>query len=97
MGLLKEYYFDQELKMNVNENLPEIGMATTIPKLIIHGDADQVVPHENADELYDLSGGYKVKLIVAGVGHGEAQSVDPVAYQTYVTNFLNYLFGSQRH
>ncbi len=25
MGLLKEYYFDQELKMNVNENLPEIG------------------------------------------------------------------------
>lgn len=97
MGLLKEYYFDQELKMNVNENLPEIGMATTIPKLIIHGDADQVVPHENADELYDLSGGYKVKLIVAGAGHGEAQSVDPVAYQTYVTNFLNYLFGSQRH
>ncbi|TPN73581.1 hypothetical protein FJ988_30675, partial [Mesorhizobium sp. CU3] len=59
MGLLKQYYFDQEMHLDTKAALPTIGMSDSLPKLIIHGTADDVVPVSNAQKLYELSGGYK--------------------------------------
>ncbi len=96
MNLLKENYFDKELNLNTTQNLPEIGMSNTaIPKLIIHGSSDNVVPVSNATNLYSLSQGYKDILIVNGAGHGEAQKIDPVAYNSHLTNFLKVVFDDE--
>lgn len=95
MGLMKTYYFDQELKLNTTQNLPEIGMATNISKLIIHGDADTVVPVSNAKTLYSLSNGYKDELIVAGADHGKSQEVDPTAYQEHIDSFFDTIFNKK--
>ncbi len=93
LGLLKEYYFDQEMNLNITENLPEQGMMKNIPKLIIHGSEDSVVPASNAQELFDLSGGYKDLLIVEGADHGDAQKVAPEAYQLKLTSFMDMVFN----
>ncbi|PQE64141.1 MucBP domain-containing protein [Enterococcus faecium] len=95
MGLLKQYYFDQEMHLDTKVALPTIGMSDSLPKLIIHGTADDVVPVSNAQKLYELSGGYKDLLLVEGAGHGKAQEVDHAAYTKHVTDFLKVVFHDQ--
>lgn len=95
MGLLKQYYFDQEMHLNPTAALPTIGMSGSLPKLIIHGTADDVVPVSNAQKLYELAGGYKDLLLVEGAGHGKAQEVDHAAYTKHVTDFLKVVFHDQ--
>lgn len=63
MGLFKQYYFDQEMHLDPTAALPTIGMSGSLPKLIIHGTADDVVPVSNAQKLYELAGGYKDLLL----------------------------------
>ncbi len=92
MGLLKQYYFDQEMHLDPTAALPTIGMSGSLPKLIIHGTADDVVPVSNAQKLYELAGGYKDLLLVEGAGHGKAQEVDHAAYTKHVTDFLKVVF-----
>ena len=96
MNLLKENYFNQELHLNTTEELSAIGMSeTAIPKLLIHGVDDNVVPASNAQSLYDLSKGYKDLVLIEGAGHGEAQKVDPTTYNTHVDDFLNVVFNDK--
>lgn len=96
MQLLKENYFDQELHLNPTENLPILGMSQTdIPKLLIHGTEDNVVPVSNAQNLYGLSKGYKDLVLINGAGHGEAQKVDPATYNQHVSDFLAVVFNDQ--
>lgn len=95
MGLLKQYYFDQEMHLDPTAALPKIGMSGSLPKLIIHGTADDVVPVSNAQKLYELAGGYKDILLVEGAGHGKAQEVDHAAYTKHVTDFLKVVFHDQ--
>lgn len=95
MGLLKQYYFDQEMHLDLTAALPTIGMSGSLPKLIIHGTADDVVPVSNAQKLYELAGGYKDLLLVEGAGHGKAQEVDHAAYTKHVTDFLKVVFHDQ--
>ncbi|EGP4716429.1 prolyl oligopeptidase family serine peptidase [Enterococcus faecium] len=95
MGLLKQYYFDQEIHLDPTAALPTIGMSGSLPKLIIHGTADDVVPVSNAQKLYELAGGYKDLLLVEGAGHGKAQEVDHAAYTKHVTDFLKVVFHDQ--
>lgn len=95
MGLLKQYYFDQEMHLDPTAALPTIGMSGSLPKLIIHGTADDVVPVSNAQKLYELAGGYKDLLLVEGAGHGKAQEVDHAAYAKHVTDFLKVVFHDQ--
>lgn len=95
MGLLKQYYFDQEMHLDPTAALPTIGMSGSLPKLIIHGTADDVVPVSNAQKLYELAGGYKDLLLVEGAGHGKAQEVDHAAYTKHVTDFLKVVFHDQ--
>ncbi|TNX52143.1 alpha/beta fold hydrolase [Enterococcus faecium] len=95
MGLLKQYYFDQEMHLDPTAALPTIGMSGSLPKLIIHGTADDVVPVSNAQKLYELAGEYKDLLLVEGAGHGKAQEVDHAAYTKHVTDFLKVVFHDQ--
>lgn len=95
MGLLKQYYFDQEMHLDPTAALPTIVMSGSLPKLIIHGTADDVVPVSNAQKLYELAGGYKDLLLVEGAGHGKAQEVDHAAYTKHVTDFLKVVFHDQ--
>lgn len=95
MGFLKQYYFDQEMHLDPTAALPTIGMSGSLPKLIIHGTADDVVPVSNAQKLYELAGGYKDLLLVEGAGHGKAQEVDHAAYTKHVTDFLKVVFHDQ--
>lgn len=95
MGLLKQYYFDQEMHLDPTAALPTIGMSGSLPKLIIHGTADDVVPVSNAQKLYELAGGYKDLLLVEGAGHGKAQEVDHAAYTKQVMDFLKVVFHDQ--
>ncbi len=95
MGLFKQYYFDQEMHLDPTAALPTIGMSGSLPKLIIHGTADDVVPVSNAQKLYELAGGYKDLLLVEGAGHGKAQEVDHAAYTKHVTDFLKVVFHDQ--
>ncbi|EGP4780330.1 prolyl oligopeptidase family serine peptidase [Enterococcus faecium] len=95
MGLLKQYYFDQGMHLDPTAALPTIGMSGSLPKLIIHGTADDVVPVSNAQKLYELAGGYKDLLLVEGAGHGKAQEVDHAAYTKHVTDFLKVVFHDQ--
>lgn len=46
------------MHLDTKAALPTIGMSDSLPKLIIHGTADDVVPVSNAQN-YELSGGYK--------------------------------------
>ena len=95
MGLLKQYYVDQVMHLDPTAALPTIGMSGSLPKLIIHGTADDVVPVSNAQKLYELAGGYKDLLLVEGAGHGKAQEVDHAAYTKHVTDFLKVVFHDQ--
>ncbi|HAP8687106.1 TPA: LPXTG cell wall anchor domain-containing protein [Enterococcus faecium] len=57
MGLLKQYYFDQEMHLDTKAALPTIGMSDSLPKLIIHGTAHvtdflKVVFHDQINVKY---------------------------------------------
>ena len=58
------------------------------PTLFIHGDADDFIPVEMVDEVYNACTAEKEKLIVHGAGHAASCDVDPNAYYTAVFDFV---------
>lgn len=60
-----------------------------VPVLFIHGDADELVPFEMMNRLYDACAAPKEKFVVEGAGHADAKSKNPVAYFDKVFSFLN--------
>lgn len=97
MELLKKYYLDQEVNLDTLVDLPIKGMQKNLPKLIIHGDQDDVVPVSNAYDLYEIANGYKKLLIVPGAGHGSALETAPVSYKESINNFLQTIFQASVH
>ncbi|WP_456272267.1 alpha/beta hydrolase [Bacillus sp. AK031] len=59
-----------------------------LPLFIIHGDQDELVPAEMADELYEAASGEKQLWIVPGAGHTEAYTVAEEEYQKRLKAFL---------
>ncbi len=49
-----------------------IGRVAPVPVLVIHGDADRVVPSAHGERLYALAGEPKALWIVPGAGHIES-------------------------
>ncbi len=63
--------------------------ATSVPTLILHGDADAEYPVA-ASRAFAAAAPYFVTLVeVAGAGHGEAWNVDPAGYEAAVAGFLS--------
>ena len=75
-----DYYLEEA-------NAVEFAKKSRIPTLIIHGDADDSVPVNDAYELYDALPARKDLLIVQGAGHSESSSVSPDEYWKTVLNF----------
>jgi len=63
-----------------------IGKVSPIPLLVIHGDADNIVPIVHGRRLYDAAGEPKEFWAVAGGNH-----IDAFRYATYRERFLNFL------
>lgn len=60
----------------------------TVPTLFIHGDADDFVPFEMVQPLYDGASCPKELLVIPGAGHGACAETDPETYWNTVTDFL---------
>lgn len=58
------------------------------PILFIHGDADDLVPFEMLDRLFDACTAPKEKFVVQGAGHADAKKINPNAYFDKVFAFL---------
>ncbi len=58
------------------------------PVLIIHGEADENIPVENAKLIYAAAGGPKKLLLIPGAGHVEALSTDTKTYEKEVLDFF---------
>lgn len=61
----------------------------TLPTLLIHGDADPIVPVELADVLADARPELVTYLRVPGAGHVRAWNHDPAGYETTLRAFLS--------
>lgn len=61
----------------------------TRPLLIIHGEADDLVPTDMAYEIYEAAGGEKELWIVPSVGHTKAFDIVTEEYQHRVRDFLD--------
>ena len=58
------------------------------PTLFIHGDADDFVPFEMLDKLYEAASCEKERLVVSGAGHGLSAVVDNKTYWETIDNFI---------
>lgn len=61
---------------------------TRLPLLIIHGEADDMIPVSMAYELYEAAAGEKELLIIPGAGHAQAMDKNPELYYGKVFAFL---------
>jgi pimeloyl-ACP methyl ester carboxylesterase len=55
-----------------------VGELAPKPLLLIHGDADTILPHESSQALYDRAGEPKTIKILPGVGHRLSEAADEV-------------------
>jgi fermentation-respiration switch protein FrsA (DUF1100 family) len=59
-----------------------------VPALVIHGDADSVIPFDQGRALYDRIGGPKDFFVIRGGDHNDAAPTDEGAYWTAVHAFV---------
>jgi len=59
-----------------------------VPKLILHGEADTMVPVRLARRLYDAAADPKQLAVIAGGGHEDSAEVNPAAYFAALNGFL---------
>lgn len=64
-------------------------MKNKLPLFIIHGDQDELVPTEMANEIFEASTSEKEIWIVPGAGHTEAYTVAEEEYQKRLKAFLD--------
>ena len=69
------------------DSISKIG-SIRLPKLILHGDADTVLPSRMAKELYDAAPEPKQLAVIAGGGHEDSAVVNPSAYFDALIGFL---------
>jgi uncharacterized protein len=67
-----------------------------VPVLLIHGDADETVPLEDARRLLAIAGGNVEHWVVAGAAHSRAHELEPAAYEERVTTFLRAALAGAR-
>ena len=60
-----------------------------VPMLFIHGDADDFVPFEMLDKVYESASCEKQKLVIEGAGHAMSSSIAPELYWGEVEKFLD--------
>jgi len=67
-----------------------------VPKLMLHGDADTMIPVRLARRLYEAAADPKQLAVIAGGGHEDSAEVNAAAYFAAVNGFLRtYHLGSR--
>lgn len=62
---------------------------TKLPILLIHGEADQLVPCHMSRQIYEACGSDKELQTFPGASHGMSYLEDPQRYEATVASFLN--------
>ena len=60
-----------------------------VPVLVMHGDADTVIPYEQGHALYEQIGGPKQFFTISGADHNDAAPPDERAYWSVIRNFVD--------
>ena len=60
-----------------------------VPVLVMHGDADTVVPYEQGRALYERIGGPKQFFAISGADHNDAAPPDERAYWSVIRDFVD--------
>jgi len=76
--------FGIDLKLNTMDALKKC----RIPVLLIHGTADDIVPHEMSVRNYEACAGKKGLVLVEGAGHGCSYMVDKEKCEKALKDFL---------
>lgn len=66
----------------------------SVPKLIIHGTNDKIVPLSMGKRLFEVAQGEKTFLPVDGAGHSDAYIIGGTAYFDAVVDFITSNIGS---
>src|SRR5678815_1944211 len=70
------------------DSLSKIG-SIRVPKLILHGDSDTMVPPIMARQLYDAAPEPKQIALIPGGGHADSAAVNPTVYFAALNAFLS--------
>lgn len=62
--------------------------AAPVPALVVHGDADSIIPYQLGRELYEAMPGDKRFFAIKGGDHNDAAAADPGAYWAAVDEFV---------
>jgi len=66
-------------------------LGTSVPTLVLHGDADRVVPIGQGRALFEAIAGRKQFVSIRGGDHNDATPADPGIYWGAVSDFLEEL------
>ncbi|MGX2946154.1 alpha/beta hydrolase [Enterococcus alishanensis] len=84
---------ESRLGFSIDQISPiESAKNTDVPKLFIHGGADDFIPISHMEDMYNASPGYKEKLVVDGAIHGKSFDTNPEIYTEGLRHFLNNVF-----
>lgn len=86
-------YAIMPLRLLITERLDSLSKVDRIkmPKLFMHGDADQVVPADMAKSLYDRAPEPKQLVIIPGGGHDNSAVTAPQLYRAAIHDFTQAL------
>ena len=73
-----------------------IGLLEDVPLLLIHGDKDRTVRIQDGRRLFAAAPPGTRHLVIEGADHGQGHAIDPVAYESAVTNLLRDGFRAAR-
>jgi uncharacterized protein len=78
------------LRLIVTERFDAVSRirSVRVPKLILHGEADPMLPVRFARRLYDAAADPKELAVIAGAGHEDAAEVNAAAYFAALNGFL---------
>jgi len=75
--------------------VPDISALVTlplsnVPKLFIHGTADEVVPFSHSEKMFDVAAPPKELMLIEGVSHiGSISSPHAEEYMERIRGFIN--------
>jgi uncharacterized protein len=73
-----------------------VALLEDVPLLLVHGEADTLVPVRDARRLAEAAPAGTAHLVVPGAGHGEAHATDPARYEAAVSAHLRSAFEGAR-
>jgi pimeloyl-ACP methyl ester carboxylesterase len=94
--VMKHWYdFPKEISLRqFDRECLDAVKSITIPTLLLHGDADQVVPYQEAADLYKNLGSVNKKMItISRAGHNDIMCVGMKQYFKEIVSFINVFSG----